>query len=109
MIKFEEINEVEFPQFKGGNGITKNRMFADENVKIMRVVLEKGSSIGIHTHTTNSEIIYIIDGIARCSIDGKEEILKKGECHYCPKGSTHAVLNEHAENLVMFCVVPEHV
>ena len=107
MIKFEEINEVEFPQFKGGNGITKNRMFADENVKIMRVVLEKGSSIGIHTHTTNSEIIYIIDGIARCSIDGKEEIVKKGECHYCPKGSTHSILNENEKDLVMFCVVPE--
>lgn len=106
MINFEEINEEEIPEFNGGIGITKRRMFIDNNVKIMKVMLEKGVSIGSHTHKTNSEIIYIISGIAKCILDGKEEIVKKGQCHYCPKGSTHSIINESSEDLIMFCVVP---
>ena len=106
MIKFEEIKEVEIKEFNGGTGITKGRMFVDNNGKIMKALLEKGSSIGSHTHQTSSEIIYIISGIAKCILDGKEEIVKAGECHYCPKGSTHSIINENEEDLIMFCVVP---
>lgn len=106
MINFEEIDVVEMPEFNGGTGITKGRMFIDDNGKIMKATLEKGASIGEHTHITSSEIIYIISGTAKCLLNGKEEIVKAGQCHYCPKGSTHSVINENDENLVMFCVVP---
>jgi len=106
MINFEKINEIAIPEFNSGTGITKSRMFADENIRIMKAVLEKGSSIGKHTHMTSSEIIYIINGKAKCIINGEEEVINKGECHYCPKGSTHSIMNENEEDLVMFCVVP---
>lgn len=106
MINFDDIEVVELPEFNGGTGVTKGRMIIDNNVKIMKAELEKGSSIGEHTHTTSSEIIYIISGVTKCILDGKEEIVKAGECHYCPKGSTHSVINENDDTLVMFCVVP---
>lgn len=106
MINFEEIDTVEIPEFNGGTGITKGKMFIDNNGKIMKAILEKGSSIGMHTHKTSSEIIYIISGTAKCILDGKEEIVEAGQCHYCPKGSSHSVINENNENLIMFCVVP---
>lgn len=73
----------------------------------MKSVLEKGCSVGEHTHKTSSEIIYIISGTAKCTLDGKEEIVHKGECHYCPKGSTHSIATATNEDLVMFDVVPE--
>ena len=36
----------------------------------------------------------------------KKEQIKKGQCHYCPKGSAHSVKNIDNEDLVIFCVVP---
>lgn len=107
MIRFEEIKEVEMPEFKGGTGVIKGRMFVDKDGKIMKLTLPKGTSIGQHTHTENREIVYVISGTATCLMDGKEEAVGAGEFHYCPKGSTHCIRNEHKEDLVLFCVVPE--
>lgn len=107
MINFDEIKEMGINELNGGSGITKANMFMDTNIKIMKSVLEKGCSIGEHTHKTSSEIIYIISGTAKCTLDGKEELVHKGECHYCPKGSTHSIANATNEDLVMFDVVPE--
>ena len=42
----------------------------DNNIKITKSVLEKGWSIGEHTHKTSSEIIYIISGTAKCTLNG---------------------------------------
>ena len=36
----------------------------------------------------------------------QKEQVKKGQCHYCPKGSAHSVKNIDDEDLVMLCVVP---
>ena len=107
MINFDEIKEVGINSLNGGNGVTKANMYMDNNIKIMNSVLEKGCCMGEHTHTTSSEIIYIISGTAKCTLNGKEEIVHKGECHYCPKGSTHSIANDGEEDLIMFDVVPE--
>ena len=37
----------------------------------------------------------------------KRRNCKKGECHYCPKGSTHSIENIGEEDLIIFDVVPE--
>ena len=34
------------------------------------------------------------------------EYLEKGAIHYCKKGSSHSVINEFDEDLVMLCIVP---
>ena len=75
MINFDEIKEMGINELNGGSGITKANMFMDTNIKIMKSVLEKGYSIGEHTHKTSSEIIYIISGTAKCTLDGKEELV----------------------------------
>ena len=83
------------------------REFWDEKVKIMLSTLEKGCSIGHHIHKTSSEITYVIEGEAKCVLDGKEEIVRAGQCHYCPKGACHSLRNDSEEILVMFDVVSE--
>ena len=45
--------------------------------------LMPGASIGVHTHETNSEIIYITKGTGRVLMDGEYEKLEAGMCHYC--------------------------
>lgn len=107
-IDFNKIVTTVLNNFKGGEKHYKAKMFSDENNKIMYGVLENGCSIGLHTHETNSEIIYIIDGVGKMIYDDTVEILKKGDCHYCPIGHTHSLINENDEDLVFFAVVPEH-
>lgn len=109
-IDFNEIQEIANPQFKGGVGDTMFRTYNDGQNKIMRGRLDPGCSIGLHSHETNSEIIYILSGEARCLYDDGEERLVPGQGHYCPKGHSHSLINASAtEPLTFFAIVPEQI
>ena len=75
--------------------------------RILHGVLESGASIGLHTHETNSEIIYFLSGRGKVLYDGKYETVEQGMCHYCPKGHSHSLINDSESDLVFFAVVPE--
>ncbi|MCM1500620.1 MAG: cupin domain-containing protein [Clostridium sp.] len=106
-IEFDKMDETRIPEFKGGKGELIAKMRVDELGKIMYGKLPVGSSIGYHKHDGNSEIIYILDGVAKCLYDDGEEELVKGDCHYCPKGHSHSLINVGDDELVFFAVVPE--
>lgn len=108
MIKFDEVNTQLIENFRGGDGITQAKLLVDENNKIMFGRLAKGCSIGEHSHDTGSEIIYVISGEAKFTLDGEVEIGKPGDCHYCKMGSRHSTANNGEEDLVFFAVIPEH-
>ena len=99
IINFNEIEETVIPNFKGGEKSIVSHMFVDKNNKIMCGCLEPGASIGLHTHDTSSEIIYILNG--------EYESVSEGLCHYCPKGHSHSLINDSKSDLVFFAVVPE--
>lgn len=115
IIDFDKMEEVAHPQFKGGEGETLFRTFNDGQNKIMRGRLDPGCSIGYHRHEINSEIIYVLSGEARCLYDDgdepgvrADEKLVPGQCHYCPRGHSHSLINASAtEPLLFFAVVPE--
>ena len=71
--------------------------------------IRAGASIGIHEHTDNSEEVFCVSGQATVYIDGKTEILKAGQAHYCPKGHKHGMKNEGTEDLIIFGVVPKQL
>lgn len=106
-IDFSLIEEKRTPEFKGGKGDFINRIQNDGLNKIISGRLEPGSSIGYHTHDTNSEIIFIVEGNGKCIVEDGEEKLKAGDCHYCPKGHAHSLVNDSDADLVFFAVVPE--
>lgn len=106
-IEFNNIDEKVMPEFKGGAGEYIARMHSDELSKIMYGKLPAGSSIGYHKHETNCEIIYILEGNGKCIYDDVEEQLTAGDCHYCPKGHSHSLINDSDSDLVFFAVVPE--
>ena len=99
--------EQEMPHFKGGEGSAFVRMFFDGMNRVMLGRLPAGSSIGMHTHETNSEVMHVLGGTARVIMDGETEIVPAGQTHYCPKGHTHTTICEGAEDLVILAVVPE--
>ncbi len=109
LLNFDNISETVNPRFKGGEGDFISRMYNDGFNKIMLGRLPVGANIGYHKHEENSEIIYILSGEGRCLYDDGEELLKPGDCHYCPLGHSHSLINNSGtEELVFFAVVPEH-
>lgn len=106
-LDFPHMPETPQPHFKGGEGVTYTRMYADSMNRIVMCRLPKGSSIGLHTHDTSSETIYVIAGQARIVLDGIEEIYTPGQCHHCPKGHAHTTVSIGEEDLVLLGIVPE--
>lgn len=106
-IEFNQIEEKRLSEFKGGAGELIAKMHTDELGKIMYGKLKPGSSIGYHKHETNSEIIYILEGSGKCLYEDGEEKLTAGDCHYCPKGHSHSLINDGNADMVLFAVIPE--
>ncbi len=102
---FDEIPETRLESFYGGEKHLAANMYVDEHGKILRGRLEAGASIGLHTHDTSAEIIYFLSGSGKVITDGKTETVKAGDCHYCPKGSAHTMINDSADDLTFFAVV----
>ncbi len=105
-IVFDEMEETVLANFCGGEKEFRANMRIDEHGKILRGRLSAGASIGLHTHDTSSEMIYYLSGSGKVVCDGVEERVTAGDCHYCPKGSAHTMINDGEEDLVFFAVVP---
>ncbi len=48
-----------------------------------------------HSHSGNEEIVYVLEGTLRYSVDAETRDLKAGERMYTPRGSVHAFSNPH--------------
>ena len=109
IIDFKNTEATVIPNFKGGEKSLTAKMYFDGVNRILHGVLESGASIGLHTHETNSETIYILKGKGVVLYDGEYEKLEEGMCHHCPKGHTHSLINDSDADLEFFAVVPEHL
>ena len=107
LIDFKELPLTVLPNFKGGEKQMESHMFVDSLNRIMHSRLVPGASIGEHIHDTSSEMIFILSGRGTAICDGAAETCTPGTCHYCPKGSTHTLINDGDEDLVFFAVVPQ--
>ena len=74
----------------------------------MRGRLTPGSTIGLHTHETDSEMIFILSGAGKVLCDGEYEPLSAGSVHYCPKGNAHSLINDGDEDLEILAMIPNH-
>jgi len=107
IINFDSIEKTTIPHFKDGEGSITAAMHVDASGKIMLLRIHPDSSIGMHKHETNYEVCYILSGTGKAVINGVEEPLSAGVCHYCPKGSEHTLINTGKDDLVMYAIVPE--
>ena len=108
LLNFDQIEEKVIPKMRGGEGEMITRMFVNEDTKIMRGCLTPGSTIGLHTHDTSSEIICILSGTGKVLCDGAYEPLSAGSVHYCPKGHEHSLINDGTEDLEILAMIPTH-
>jgi mannose-6-phosphate isomerase-like protein (cupin superfamily) len=93
--------------FKGGEGIFYNKMYTDGVNKMMHGKLPSGSSIGYHKHEGDCEMIFIIKGEGTVLYDDTKNPVKSGQCHYCPEGHSHSLINTGVEDLIFCAVVPK--
>jgi len=107
LIDFNAIPEVITPNMRGGEKEVAVKAFNDGSNKIMRGKLIPGASIGLHTHETNSETLYILEGNGKVLYEGEYIPLPTGSCHYCPKGKSHSLINDSDADLHFFAIVPE--
>ena len=105
MINFEALPVSVLHEFRGGTGDINAKVFGDELNRIVKSVYAPGVSTGYHLHDDSSEIIFILSGSCKVLHEGKEERVSAGQCHYCKKGESHAVINDTEEDLVMYAVV----
>ena len=108
LINFDQIPETVIPNMRGGEGQVVSRMHVDKDNKIMKGFLAPGCSIGLHTHETSSEIIFILSGTGKVLCDGEYEPLSAGSVHYCPKGHEHSLINDGTEDLEILAMIPTH-
>ncbi len=48
-----------------------------------------------HSHRDNEEIVYVLDGVLRYTVDDETRDLTPGQRMYTPRGSVHAFSNPH--------------
>ena len=106
IFNFDSMENKTIPNFKGGEKEISAEMFCDDHGRIMRIKLISGATIGYHKHEDNGEIIFALKGNAKVLYNDGVEYLKEGECHYCPKGNSHSVINDSNSDFVMLCVGP---
>ncbi len=107
LIDFNSKEEKIFEGMNGGKGKIASKMFMNSSGKVIISRLEKGASIGSHTQATSNDINFVVSGVGKAFCNGVEEILKPGVCHYCPKGSSHEIINTGQEDLLIYTVVQE--
>ena len=107
LIDFKAIPEDVIPNMRGGEKEVAVKAFNDGSNKIMLGKLIPGASIGLHTHETNSETLYILEGSGKVLYEGEYIPLPTGSCHYCPKGKAHSLINDSEADLRFFAIVPE--
>ena len=107
LIDFNAIPETVIPKMRGGEKEVRAHMYVDNLGKIMKGKLIPGATIGMHTHETSSEVIYILSGVGKVLCEGVYEPLAPGACHYCPKGSCHEIINAGSQDLILLTIVPK--
>lgn len=107
IIDFNDIEEQSLANFKGGEKELNARMFFDGLNRVMIARLQPGATIGLHTHDTSSEIIFVTKGEGHVLYDGEMLPVKAGTVHYCPKGHEHSLINDSQSDLEFHAVVPQ--
>ena len=107
LINFNAQDEKVIEGMNGGKGKIFAKMFMNSSGKVIVSRLESGASIGLHTQSNGNDINFIVSGEGKAFCNGIEEILTPGVCHYCPKGSSHEIINTGKEDLLLYTVVQE--
>ena len=110
ILDFENISPVSVEHFKGGEGTLTLRKFDDPAMgAVVRLTLPPHTSIGLHTHEGNCEVVYVLTGEGECLYDEGCYPIRSGMVVYCPEHHSHAIRNTGEETMELLGVLPKSV
>ncbi len=108
IIDFRNFETEIITNMRGGAGLINIKRYVDERKTIAIITIPPKSSIGIHTHKGDDEVIYVLSGSGICIDNGIEIKLVSGLVNYCPEGKEHSVVNDGLTDLEIFIVITKY-
>ena len=97
---------------QGGKGTVKFNYIATEEELLgaarlfAKIIIPPGASIGVHTHTGETEPYYILKGTGMFTEpDGSVVEVKAGDCCLIEPGQSHGIVNESEEDLEFIALI----
>lgn len=106
-IDINDIEKVKVDSLRGGEGfVYLQKVPTLVNMKMYaKITIPMGSSIGVHTHQEDEEVIYVLKNKGILIIDNKEYEISEGMISLCKKGRNHSIKNIFPEDLELLAVV----
>jgi quercetin dioxygenase-like cupin family protein len=99
MMKYIPWNTIPLEEL---NPMLQRQLIVGEEMMIARVLLKKGAVVPRHSHH-NEQITYILEGVLKFFIDGKEIVVSAGEVLCIPRNMPHeAIALEDTVDLDVF-------
>jgi len=73
------------------------------NQSLAEATLRKGQSTRAHFHPKAEEVYYILRGLGRIRMAGKEKEVGPGDAIAIPAGVPHKIFHQGSEDLVFLC------
>jgi quercetin dioxygenase-like cupin family protein len=105
---FKEKEEVK--NLRGGLGscfVEKAKELMVNCKMYARITILPGSSIGMHVHDVDEEMVYVLSGSGKAYIGDEFIQIKQGEAHYAKQGKNHSIINDTKDNLVILAIINE--
>lgn len=108
LTKFENIKPVTVNKLRGGEGTCT--LFKLEELPVQykmfaKIVIHPNSSIGLHYHIGDEEIIYCLEGKGKVIVEKETKELLPGMINICKENHQHSVINDSDEDLVIIGIV----
>jgi quercetin dioxygenase-like cupin family protein len=104
------LEKVEVKNMRGGEGsvfIEKSKALPIHCKMYNRITINPNSSIGVHTHVDDEEIVYILSGKGQVLVDGIYYNIEEGSVNITKKGENHSIINNTLNPLVILAVINE--
>ncbi len=107
----QDIADERMEKARGGVGfmltkaLIKDDEFCGKGRMFNHSVLEPGSSVGVHKHSGDIEVYYILKGEGTYNDNGTLVPVSAGDVTYCADGETHGLENTGKENLEFLALI----
>ncbi|MDD5686507.1 MAG: cupin domain-containing protein [Elusimicrobia bacterium] len=106
----DNVKETSAEKSHGGKGpysvrtLMETGIFDTKISYIRELVLPEGSSIGLHPHSGDEEIYYVVSGKGTMLVDNEKCPVKSGDAILTKSGSKHGLLNDSNGELKIFVI-----
>ncbi len=111
LVRGEEVKMEVRENFRGGQGKIYAGYYVNEErsspgaMRIVRIVIPPGSSIGYHQHLGDEEVYLILRGKGEVNDNGQVKTASPGDLVLTRSGEYHGIKNVGSEDLELLAIV----